>query len=978
MGIEKVIVAKLKLDGKGFGKNLGGVQKSVLKFTAGVTGAAAALAVAVKATANYQDEIIKAARATGSTAEEFSVFNRAAELANISADTFAGGLKKLTRPSDSAKKAMEELGVSLTDANGNMKTQFNLLSDLADGFQQLEGPQKKTALAFTLFEEAGTRFVTVLKDGSEGLNKLREDVDRFGLTVTEVAGANAEKFNDSIADLTASFSGLRNVIGESVIAFANQSGIIESLTNKVASISQAWKGLSQDTKNIVITILAMVAALAAALTVITALTFAIPLLSKAISSAGGIIGAVAFAVTALVTAISFLNESTEELTVTSARQTKEFNEIRDTIFTLSKVTKLSAIQAGKLTRANELLKESAEQLGISIAKENGELKTNIELERESIKVKIKSTIANIQKLVSQTLTRQDIINKRERQLIKLIRGRGKLEDVISGKTKFANEALTTGTARSIKKLRQFNKVRTQQLESLKKDLIKLERPSKNLNSLFEGIAKGGKDLATIPAFKLNVDPFNKALVNVLNATEETSKAVKAELALLALQYDNTKDAIEKNEIQAQIRVIKAKEAIRDLSAFAELAGQVAEKVNVLVGAFAMLGSNAAADIEHTAAVLDRDLEVAMLRASMAAEENLKVTEQAEQDKIDALRAGFDQQIADLEAAEAAKLAIIKGGANSRLLALDAEFQAEKALREQAFLDFVAAQTIKFEFDKEAILLKALDEEQRRLAEAILDNDFKLFLEAKDAEHKNDLLNLAAEFSGKKKADNDKSKAEELEVEQSTADKILALQEAKDAALVAAEAARDAKLLALEEKANADQERLGKERAQAQFDAQVAAFEATKATKTAETIASGIASAAQAFAALAPIPGIGPVLGGLASAVILAATADSVANIGQQRPIKPAELSLQAGGVLSGPSHAMGGISANLEGGEAVIDRRRTEMLISAIERGVTGGVTINVEAGAIITEQPINSPEMVDEFLEMVGQRMEREGVLTV
>ena len=55
---------------------------------------------------------------------------------------------------------------------------------------------------------------------------------------------------------------------------------------------------------------------------------------------------------------------------------------------------------------------------------------------------------------------------------------------------------------------------------------------------------------------------------------------------------------------------------------------------------------------------------------------------------------------------------------------------------------------------------------------------------------------------------------------------------------------------------------------------------------AETVASGIASAAQAFAALAPIPFVGVALGTAAAAVITAAMGMRVAQIEKQKPIKP--------------------------------------------------------------------------------------------
>ena len=89
--------------------------------------------------------------------------------------------------------------------------------------------------------------------------------------------------------------------------------------------------------------------------------------------------------------------------------------------------------------------------------------------------------------------------------------------------------------------------------------------------------------------------------------------------------------------------------------------------------------------------------------------------------------------------------------------------------------------------------------------------------------------------------------------------IEALTIAKAEALEKAEAEKNAKLKALDEQRAKEEKDLEKQRLQTQYNAQVDAFNATKATKMAETVASGIASAAQAFAALAPIPFVGVAL-----------------------------------------------------------------------------------------------------------------------
>jgi hypothetical protein len=151
-------------------------------------------------------------------------------------------------------------------------------------------------------------------------------------------------------------------------------------------------------------------------------------------------------------------------------------------------------------------------------------------------------------------------------------------------------------------------------------------------------------------------------------------------------------------------------------------------------------------------------------------------------------------------------------------------------------------------------------------------------------------------------------------------------------------------------------------------------------KIAETMITGIAGAASAFAmAAGSIPIVGIILGAVLAAAVLAMTIASAAQIGSQSPpAAPPALFLATGGVLQGATHAQGGISANLEGGEAVIDRARTESLLSAVDgmaSSVGSGPTIIFEPGSIVNNGKNVDDSLIDDIAYQVARRMERQGV---
>jgi hypothetical protein len=160
------------------------------------------------------------------------------------------------------------------------------------------------------------------------------------------------------------------------------------------------------------------------------------------------------------------------------------------------------------------------------------------------------------------------------------------------------------------------------------------------------------------------------------------------------------------------------------------------------------------------------------------------------------------------------------------------------------------------------------------------------------------------------------------------------------------------------------------------------FEQTKGMKISETLITGIAGAASAFAmAAGSIPIVGIILGAVLMAAVLAMTFASVAQIAMQRPpAAPAALFLASGGVLSGPSHAQGGIPATMEGGEAVIDRARTERLLDSFDMmtGAGRGINVYFEQGAIINNGKEAGEALIDQIADAFARKLERQGVYAI
>jgi phage-related protein len=231
----------LGIDTAAFSNGLKNAQSGLKKFGkfaktgllaagAAATAAAGAMAVAVKGTINAADDMAKASRSFGVPIEELSRLKYAAELSGVSFSNLGNALRTLNKNAydasngtGAAKDAFAELGVSVANADGSLKSATQLMGDVADALQNVDDETTKAALSGKIFgERYGPQLASLLADGSEGINKLTSEASQFSQVFTEEMGASAEAFNDNMARLKGSFGSIAAEITQRVLPYLEQ------------------------------------------------------------------------------------------------------------------------------------------------------------------------------------------------------------------------------------------------------------------------------------------------------------------------------------------------------------------------------------------------------------------------------------------------------------------------------------------------------------------------------------------------------------------------------------------------------------------------------------------------------------------------------------------------------------------------------------------------------------------------------------
>lgn len=187
------------------------------EFFVGVAAAASvgAIVEGLHGIIDAQDEISKGAQKMGISTKALSELAYVGQLADVEMGELQRTMVKLSTTLVEAKQGQEQASdlfrrLKLDAAGlGNVD---DLLMALAQRFAEMDDGAAKTAISVELFgERVGPQLIPYLNQGREGIQQIREEADRLGLTVDDT-GTKAEAFNDSFTRMKAATAGIGNQI----------------------------------------------------------------------------------------------------------------------------------------------------------------------------------------------------------------------------------------------------------------------------------------------------------------------------------------------------------------------------------------------------------------------------------------------------------------------------------------------------------------------------------------------------------------------------------------------------------------------------------------------------------------------------------------------------------------------------------------------------------------------------------------------
>ncbi|MCC2632115.1 MAG: putative Phage tail length tape measure protein, partial [Ramlibacter sp.] len=207
----------------------------------------AASVAMVKSAIDAADAAGETAQKVGLAVEQYTALVYAAKLGAVSQETLGASLVKLSRNmSDAAEgtgdavKGFDALGISVTNADGSLKTSDQVLTEVAGKFAGFKDGAEKTALAVNIFGKAGADLIPMLNMGAEGIEALKKEAADLGIVLSGETAAAAGEFNDNLDRMAAAIGGVSNrAASELLPALREVSGMLVDVAKNEGTVSVA-------------------------------------------------------------------------------------------------------------------------------------------------------------------------------------------------------------------------------------------------------------------------------------------------------------------------------------------------------------------------------------------------------------------------------------------------------------------------------------------------------------------------------------------------------------------------------------------------------------------------------------------------------------------------------------------------------------------------------------------------------------------
>lgn len=207
------------------------IKAGFVAAAAAVTAAVVSITKAVGEAQKLTDNIDKLSQKIGISRDAFQEWEFILSQNGMEIGLLQTSIRTLISAADEASRGVvtytrtfDALGVSVTDANGELRDQESILFDTIYALAEVENTTQRTALATDVFGRSATELAPLLNSGADSIEALRDRAHELGLVLSDETIDAGVQLRDTIDQLQRTFKSLMTTALAPVMDDINELG----------------------------------------------------------------------------------------------------------------------------------------------------------------------------------------------------------------------------------------------------------------------------------------------------------------------------------------------------------------------------------------------------------------------------------------------------------------------------------------------------------------------------------------------------------------------------------------------------------------------------------------------------------------------------------------------------------------------------------------------------------------------------------
>lgn len=267
------------------------------------------------------DDLNTLAKQSGFTTAELQKMKYAQDLIDVSMEDITSSAQKLKKnmgsSSGSVTDAFKQLGVNVRDSNGAMRDSTDVYWDVITALSKVGNETERDQLAMTLLGKGADSLAGIIDDGGAAFRALGKEADDAGLILSQDTLDGLNAVNDKIDTTKAKMQATMATSGAK--AMETLMPLFDEIIDAIGRALEAIGGLDAGQVQLIITILAVIAAISPVASIIGKVSESISFLSgtvfPALSSAMSFIAAnpIVLLIAAIVALVALIATKGDEI-----------------------------------------------------------------------------------------------------------------------------------------------------------------------------------------------------------------------------------------------------------------------------------------------------------------------------------------------------------------------------------------------------------------------------------------------------------------------------------------------------------------------------------------------------------------------------------------------------------------------------------------------------------------------------------------